>query len=59
MSIDIKFICMPVWIIKLPLIIIWWAVLLGVADGLSGSALITWIVIWVGAAALVLKVTNQ
>ena len=50
---------MPVWIIKLPLIIIWWAVLLGVADGLSGSALIAWIVIWVGAAALVLKVTNQ
>ena len=59
MSIDIKFIYMSVWIIKLPLIIIWWAVLLAVADGLSGSALIAWIVIWVGTAALVLKVTNQ
>ena len=59
MSIDIKLIIMPVWIIKLPLIIIWWAVLFAVADGLSGSALIAWIVIWVGAAALVLKATNQ
>ena len=59
MSIDIKLIIMPVWIIKLPLIIIWWAVLVAVADGLSGSALIAWIVIWVGAAALVLKATNQ
>ena len=59
MSIDIKFINMPVWIIKLPLIIIWWAVLFAVADGLSGSALIAWIVIWVGAAAIVLKATNQ
>ena len=59
MSIDIKFINMPVWIIKLPLVIIWWAILFAVADGLSGSALIAWIVIWVGAAALVLKATNQ
>ena len=59
MSIDIKLIIMPVWIIKLPLIIIWWAVLATVADGLSGSALIAWIVIWVGAAALVLKATYQ
>ena len=59
MSIDINLTIMPVWIIKLPLIIIWWAVLLAVADGLSGSALIAWIVIWVGAAALVLKATNQ
>ena len=59
MSIDIRLIIMPVWIIKLPLIIIWWAVFATVADGLSGSALIAWIVIWVGAAALVLKATNQ
>ena len=59
MSIDIKLTIMPVWIIKLPLIIIWWAVLAAVADGLSGSALIAWIVIWVGAAAFVLKATNQ
>ena len=50
---------MPVWIIKLPLIKIWWAVLLAVPDGLSRSALIAWIIIWVGVAASVLKVTNQ
>ena len=50
---------MPVWIIKLPLIIIWWVVLAVVADGLSGTALVTWIIIWVGVAALVLKATNQ
>jgi len=59
MSILIIVKSMPVWIIKLPLIIIWWAVLLGVADGLSGTALVTWIIIWVGVAALVLKATNQ
>tara|TARA_A100001015_G_scaffold116200_1_gene128984 strand:- start:368 stop:547 length:180 start_codon:yes stop_codon:yes gene_type:complete len=59
MSIDIKFMIMPVWIIKLPLIIIWWAVLFAVANGLSGSSLIAWVIIWVGTAALVLKATNQ
>ena len=50
---------MPVWIIKLPLIILWWAFLVAVADGLSGVTLIAWLIIWVGVAALVLKVTNQ
>jgi len=50
---------MPVWIIKLPLIILWWAILVAVADGLSGVALIAWLIIWVGVAALVLKATNQ
>ena len=59
MSIDIKLTIMQVWIIKHPLIISWWAVLATVADGLSGSALIAWIVIWGGATALVLKATNQ
>ena len=50
---------MPVWIIKLPLIIVWWAILLAVANGLSGASLITWIIIWVGVAALALKATKQ
>ena len=47
------------WIIKLPLILIWWAVLAVVADGLSESALVIWIIVWVGVAGLVLKATNQ
>jgi ABC-type dipeptide/oligopeptide/nickel transport system permease subunit len=47
------------WIIKLPLILIWWAILAVVADGLSGIALVIWIIAWVGVAALVLKATNQ
>ena len=47
------------WIIKLPLILIWWSILAVVADGLSGSALVIWIIVWVGVAALVLKATNQ
>ena len=59
MSIVIILKFMPVWIIKLPLIIIWWVVLAVVADGLSGTALVTWIIIWVAVAALVLKSTNQ
>jgi len=50
---------MPLWIIKLPLIIVWWAVLLSVADGLSGASLITWIIIWIGVAAVVTKLFNK
>ena len=50
---------MPVWIIKLPLIIIWWAVLFAVGDGLSNAGFIIWVVIWVCVFAIVIKATKQ